>query len=389
MKYFKSVIALTAICAVISILLAVTNLITAPIIEKNASAAANEALLVVYPDGGDFTQVDISTFELPATVTDAYQASNGGYVVKLLTSGYGANMVLMCGIDGNGTVTGATCLSSSETLGYEKTYGDSLAGKTVADIDAVETISGATMTTSGYKNAVKDALNATIILGGGSVDIRSEEEILNDNLSEALPSAEGKFVSWFMAESLENVDAVYEAENGAGYVLVSGEEFIAIDNLGAVLSTVADDVKATMEANAQLILNSSLTEIDISGYSDMPSQVKKVYKTESGNYVFELGANGFGINGDHYYNPSGKQIEIKASATSDGQIIAVLTTAQYETDNIGSACANASFYTQFNGKTEADYSDIEAISGATITTNGYKTAISKVFEAVKILEGVA
>jgi electron transport complex protein RnfG len=389
MKYFKSVIALTAICAVISILLAITNLITAPIIEKNASAAANEALLVVYPDGGDFTQVDISTFQLPATVTDAYSASNGGYVIKLLTSGYGANMVLMCGIDSAGTVTGATCLSSSETLGYEKTYGDSLKGKTTADIDAVETISGATMTTAGYKNAVKDALNATIILGGGSVDIRSEEEILNDNLSEALPAAEGKFVSWFMAESLENVTAVYEAENGAGYVLVSGEEFIAVDKSGAVLSEVSDDVKATMEANAQLIINSSLTEVDISGYADMPSQVKKAYKTASGNYVFELGANGFGINGDHYYNPSGKQIEIKASATKDGKIIAVLTTAQYETDNIGSACANASFYTQFNGKTEADYSDIEAISGATITTNGYKTAIGKVFEAVKIMEGVA
>ena len=357
--------------------------------EKNQNAAANEALLVVYPDGGDFTQVDISTFQLPATVTDAYSASNGGYVIKLLTSGYGANMVLMCGIDSAGTVTGATCLSSSETLGYEKTYGDSLKGKTTADIDEVETISGATMTTSGYKNAVKDALNATIILGGGSVDIRSEEEILNDNLSEALPQAEGKFVSWFMAESLENITAVYEAENGAGYVLVSGEEFIAVDKSGAVLSEVSDDVKATMEANAQLIINSSLTEIDISGYADMPSQVKKAYKTASGNYVFELGANGFGINGDHYYNQSGKQIEIKASATKDGKIIAVLTTAQYETDNIGSACANASFYTQFNGKTEADYSDIEAISGATITTNGYKTAIGKVFEAVKIMEGVA
>ena len=389
MKYFKSVIALTAICAVIAILLALTNSITKPLIEKNAAAEANAALLVVYPEGGDFTQVDISSFELPATVTEAYSASNGGYVIKLLTSGYGANMVLMCGVDGSGTVTGATCLSSSETLGYEKTYGDSLKGKTTADIDAVETISGATMTTSGYKNAVKDALNATIILGGGSVDIRSEEEILNDNLSEALPQAEGKFVSLFMAEALENVTAVYEAENGAGYVLVSGEEFIAVDKAGAVLSSVADDVKATMEANAQLIINSSLTEIDITSYSDMPSQVKKAYKTASGNYVFELAANGFGINGDHYYNPSGKQIEIKASATKDGKIIAVLTTAQYETDNIGSACMNASFYSQFNGKTEADYSDIEGISGATITTNGYKTAIGKVFEAVKILEGVA
>ena len=78
-----------------------------------------------------------------------------------------------------------------------------------------------------------------------------------------------------------------------------------------------------------------------------------------------------------------------AVIVKDGKIIAVLTTAQYESKNIGDACADASFYTQFNGKTEADYSDIEAISGATITTNGYKTAIGKVFEAVKIMEGVA
>ena len=389
MKYFKSVIALTVICALVAVLLALTNSITKPLIEQNASAEANAALLIVHPDGGDFTQVDLSTYELPATVTEAYTASNGGYVVKLLTSGYGADMVLMCGIDANGVVTGATCLSSTETLGYEKTYGDSLTGKTVEDIDSVEAISGATKTTAGYKNAVKDALNAAIILGGGSVDIRSEEEILNDSLNEALPAGEGKFVSWFMVEALENVTAVYEAENGAGYVLVSGEEFIAIDKSGAVLTAVADDVKAVMEANAQLILNSSIEEIDITGYSDMPTHVKKAYKTASGNYVFDLEAKGFGINGDHYYNPSGKPIELKASATSDGKIIAVLTIAQYETDGIGSTCADASFYTQFNGKVEADYSDIEGISGATITTNGYKTAVSKVFEAVKILEGVA
>ena len=238
MKHFKSVIALTAICAAISLLLALTNSITAPLIEKNAAAEANAALLIVHPDGGEFTQLDLTGKELPATVTEAYSASNGGYVVKLLTSGYGSDMVLMCGIDANGTVTGATCLSSTETLGYEKTYGDSLAGKTVEDIDSVEAISGATKTTAAYKNAVKDALNATIILGGGSVDIRSEEEILNDNLKEALPAGEGKFVSWFMVEELENVTAVYEAENGVGYVLVSGEEFIAIDKTGAVLTTV-------------------------------------------------------------------------------------------------------------------------------------------------------
>lgn len=389
MKHFKSVIALTVICALVAVLLALTNSVTAPKIAEMEKANANAALVIVYENGGDFTEIDISTYDLPATVTAAYSASNGGYVIELLTSGFNPDMSIMCGIDGDGTVTGATCLKSAETNGAEKDYGDKLVGKTSEDIDAVETIAGSTKTTAAYKNAVKDAINATIILGGGSVDIRSEEEILNDNLNAALPAAEGKFVSWFMVEALENVSAVYEAENGAGYVLVSGEEFIAVGADGKVISAVSDDVKAVMESNVQLILNSSLTEVDISGYEDMPSQVKKVYKTETGNYVFDLGANGFGINGDHYFNPSGKQIEIKASATADGDIIEVITVAQYETDGYGSGCQEASFYSQFNGKTEADYTEIEGVSGATITTNGYKTAVGKVFEAVKILEGVA
>ena len=141
-----------------------------------------------------------------------------------------------------------------------------------------------------------------------------------------------------------------------------------------------------MSANAQLIIASELTELDISGY-DMPKQIEKAYKTATGNYVFELKAAGFGINGDEYYYPSGEHIRIKASVTADGTIIACETTYQKETDGIGSACADESFYSQFNGKTADNYGEIDAIGGATITTNGYKTAVSKVFEAVKILEG--
>ncbi len=112
-------------------------------------------------------------------------------------------------------------------------------------------------------------------------------------------------------------------------------------------------------------------------------------KTASGNYVFELHAAGFGINGDQYYYPSGEYINIKVSVTADGKILACETVSQKETDGIGSACAEEKFYSQFNGKNETNYGEIDAIGGATITTNGYKTGVSKVFEAVKILEGVA
>ena len=388
-KYIKSVVALTAICAVVAILLAVTNFITAPVIEKNASSAANEALAVVLPEGKDFALVDLSTYELPATVTEAYSEAGGGYVVKLTTSGYGNDMVIMCGINAAGEITGATCLSSNETLGEEKTYGDTAVGVNLDTIEGLATVSGVTKTTQGYKDALKDALNTAVILGGGSVDIRSDEEILADNLDACLPAGEGAFTKWFVTEALTDVSDVYIADNGAGYVFVSGEEFIAVDGEGNVLSDASDDVKTVMSANAQAVASSESTEIDIASYEDMPTAIDKAYKTTSGNYVFELHAAGFGINGDQYYYPSGEYINIKVSVTPDGKILACETVSQKETDGIGSACADASFYSQFNGKDESNYSEIDAISGATITTNGYKTGVSKVFEAVKILEGVA
>ncbi len=165
-EYIKSVIALTVICAVLAVILAVTNGITAPIIKENENAAANEALLVVMPNGESFEAVDIAGYELPSTVTSVHKEVSGGYVVQLLTSGYGSDMAIMVGIDKDGAVTGATCLKSSETLGYEKTYGENAVGKTAEDIDSLDTVAGATLTTTGYKNAVKDALNTALIIEG-------------------------------------------------------------------------------------------------------------------------------------------------------------------------------------------------------------------------------
>ena len=208
-KMMKSAVALTVICAVVAVLLAATNFITAPVIEANDAAAANEALLVVMPGGTGFEPVDISSYTLPSTVNEVFKEANGGYVVKLTTAGYSTGMVIMVGVDASGTVTGATCLGSSETLGYEKTYGETTVGATLETVDSLDTIAGATRTTEGYKNAVKDALNTAVIMGGGSVDIRNPEQILADNLNAALPEGEDKFTSFFIQEVLEVTDAVY------------------------------------------------------------------------------------------------------------------------------------------------------------------------------------
>ena len=390
MKSVRSTLTLLLICAVMAVLMAVTNTITAPIIEKNQAAAANDALKVVMPNGEGFEKMDVSGYTLPATVTEVYSEAGGGYVFRLSTTGYSSGLVILCGVNADGTISGTTCLASSETLGYEKTFGENFIGKNMEGVDAVDTVSGATRTTGAYRGAMKDALNAATILGGGSVDLRTEEEILNDNLSAALAAAAGKFTKLFIVEVIEGIDAVYTADNGKGAVCIVGEQFIAVDETGAVLTDVSADVAANVAAQMAKLNATVTTDIDLTQFEGLPSACLSAKKTDSGNYILEMRGAGYGINGgDDYHPASGEYIYIRVSMTADGKIIDCLTVSQKETDNIGSVCADASFYSQFVGKTEADYNEIDAISGATLTTNGYKKAIERAFTSVKIFEGGA
>ncbi len=380
-KTVKSTAVLVCLCAVMAVLLALTNAVTAPIIERNREAAANEALLEVLPDGEGFEKVAFDAAKLPKTVTEVYKEKNGGYVITLTTAGYGSDMVVMCGIKADGTVSGVVCLSSNETLGYEKSYGSNFVGKDVAGVEAVDTISGATKTTAAYKNAVKDALNAVVILGGGTVDLRTDAEILLDNLSAALPAAEGKFSKLFIVEVIEGIDAVYTAENGKGWVYVIGEEFIAVNEDG-------ETDNETVEAAHEIL---SATETETIDITDVKTQIRNLLsakKTATGNYVLEVQGAGYGIKGgDDYHPASGKYIVVRVSMTAEGKIIDTYTVSQEETKGIGDACADEKFYGQFDGKTESDYKGIDAIAGATLTTNGYLKAIEDAFAAVKIMEG--
>lgn len=385
-KHIKSVISLTAICAVVALLLGVTNFITAPIIKKQEDQKVAQALLVVLPNGEEFKNVDLSSYKLPATVTEAYSEKNGGYVFKMTTTGYASGLVVLCGVDSEGKVTGATCIASSETNGAEKDYGSKFTNKTADEVDSIDTVSGSTKTTLAYKNAVKDALNSFTILNGGSVDLRSEEEILADNLKTALPAADGKFTEVFITEDIGAISAVYSADNGAGFVFLKGENFVATDSQGNVLTETEEALKTEIASAAQKITSSKLTEIDITKYKNISESVEKVYETASGNYVFNLKAAGYGVRNQY---GSGEYIKIKVSLTGEGKIIACKTVSQKESENYGDACGKPSFYKQFNGKDETTYSEIDAISGATTTTKAYKNAIAKAFETLKILKGEA
>ncbi len=383
-KYLGSIISLTAVCLVVSVLLAAANGTTAPIIDKAEGDKANAALLAVMPEGKDFRELDISKYTLPPSITGAYGEAGGGHILHITTTGYAPGLTIMCGVDKNGKITGAVCISGGETLGYEKTYGERFSGLAADEAKNVATISGATKTTTAYKNAVSDAVKAAVILSGGDADIRTEEEILRDNLAAALPAGEN-FEKEFLAEELPQISAVYKAENGAGYVFLTGERFVGVDAGGNVITDTDEETKTAIQAAFEVHTSTVLSEIDLAAYDGISPRVAKAYKTARGGYVFELAAAGYGINGG--YGASGKYIRIKVSATASGKIIDCVTLEQHETAGIGSACADPKYYTQYNGKTAQTVGEVDTIAGATYTHRGYSVAVSKVFETIEILKG--
>ena len=163
-EFIQPIVVLMAICLVISTALALTNDVTAPVIEKAAAEAAEAARKEVLPEADSFDLMQITG--LPETVTEVYEAANGtGYVFMLTAKGYGGDMNLICGMDAGGNITACKTLSHSETSGLgsktaEEGYRSQYVGVNAGTLGNVQAISGATISSDAYKNAISDAFAA-------------------------------------------------------------------------------------------------------------------------------------------------------------------------------------------------------------------------------------
>lgn len=157
------IVVLTVICLLIASILAFTNQVTEPIITQAAELRAEQARVETLPDADSFEKLDVSG--LPATISEVYKASNGvGYVFMIKTKGYGGDMELICGIGADGKITSCKTLAHSETAGVgaktaEEPFRSQFAG-VGEDLDGVSAISGATISSTAYISAIKDAFTA-------------------------------------------------------------------------------------------------------------------------------------------------------------------------------------------------------------------------------------
>jgi electron transport complex protein RnfG len=164
------IVVLTAVCIVVSLLLAVTNSYTAPVIEEAAKQREDAVRIEILPDADSFEPVEDGKF--PDTVKSVYRAENGaGFVFTLEVEGYGGKIGVIMGIDSEGHISDAKVLSHTETAGLgsklsEPEYTDQYKGKG-KDLENIEAISGATVSSRAFESAVKGAFEVFESLEGG------------------------------------------------------------------------------------------------------------------------------------------------------------------------------------------------------------------------------
>ena len=155
---------------------------------------------------------------------------------------------------------------------------------------------------------------------------------------------------------------------------------LVVSLLLAYINTVTSPIiseaeqKAAQEAMVEVLSEAdSFTPIEIDG---LPERVTEVYRAENGSgYVFMLTTKGYG--GD---------MKLICAIKSDGTIEACKTLSHSETSGLGSKTAEDAYRNQYSGKTSDTLSEVDAISGATISSTAYKSAIEDAFAAYEMIK---
>ena len=403
MKNIKPTLVLSCIYMAVALILSAINMITGPIIEAQRAAAANGALIEVMPDGTGFEEIDISALGLPEVITNAYKETSGkGYVFRVTSTGYKSGMVIMVGIDAEGKITGTKCLETQDTFGKEPQIDNTYNGQSIADF-APNMITGATMTSIGYRDAVNNALQSFVLASGGKLD---PAIALEAKIAELAPG----FVNPAAVDASGSFKKILKASNDAGFAYISSDgetAFLTLvnatggvavydaegNNVTDAQTALAEEAKAHAAANQK-----SYTE-------DLTAKISRIYADASEIAPIEftafntvVSAVSFKSEGNEYYGFYSRsygyaQMDVYVIIDANGAIAKVDAKALFfdaEYFNVAkqfTAEDTAAYKNGFEGLTTSENAPI--ITGATYTSDAIKQSTTEAFDIFNSIKGGA
>lgn len=220
-KNLKPLYVLVGICLIVAALLAGINVFTAKVIEQRQNQAIQESLATVAPDPDNVSFKPVDRPETaPAGVGEIYKDEiSGAYAVTVKRQGYKSVISMTVGVGADGKIIKVVITDEQESHGKAEfaTFPDRFAGKGADEIEDVEAITSATVSSNAVKAGVTDAL---VALGFAQPEAE-------------LPRTEAELIGYAKqlidgAEDFENitpkgedglVKRIYEETSGKGYVM--------------------------------------------------------------------------------------------------------------------------------------------------------------------------
>ena len=137
---------------------------------------------------------------------------------------------------------------------------------------------------------------------------------------------------------------------------------------------VIEEAAALREAEARNEIIPSATGFDLVEFDGLPDTVRAVYRSHNDvGYIFILTTGGYG--GD---------MRLICGIGPDGNVIRCSVLEHSETKGLGSKVSEPQFENKFDGK-DSRLEGVDAIGGATISSNAFISAVMDAFEAFVII----
>ncbi len=376
---FKLALRLFVFAFVAAVALAMTNEVTKGPIEAQKLAAKMDALNTVLP-GCEYTQIAYEGIAEGSSLDEIFEAKDAsgavaGYALTAAPQGYGGPIPITVGISTEGCITQTYVGALQETAGLGTRVADAefkdqfiaIAADPDTLRDDVDTIGGATVSSSAFVNAVSEILTYSKNTLGIAPAAGDKDAILA-----AAAAAAGN------AEPVVTTNA-YDV-TGFGPMKVE----VAVDDAGKVVSVKVLEHNETPGFGADLIADTAIFDAlvgqDIAGAAiDVKAGVTLTSKAINS----ALKAAGPQVPADPYTVKGFDKFTIEI-AVSDGQIASVSVPAHGETPGFGADLLTEEALASLVGQDLATAS-FDVKSGVTMTSN----AINEALKAAAKAHGIA
>ena len=368
---------------VASVLLAVTNEVTKGPIEQQKLASKMAALNTVLP-GCEYEQIEYEGISDDSTLDEIFIGKNAdgsikGYALTANPQGYGGEIPITLGVSEGGYVTQVYVGSLQETQGLGSRVGDDAFKEQfiaiAADPDTlrndVDTIAGATISSSAFVNAVQEMLTYT----KGTLGIEPHAGDKDAILAEAAAINGGD----------EGEDAPVETTTNT-YDVTGFAPFkvdVTVDSNGKIESVSVPENSETPGLGADLIADQSIFDAlvgqDIAtAQIDVKSGVTLTSNAINDALKQAASAGESGEGSAKVYDVTGfAPFKVEIALDDAGKIVSVSVPENNETPGFGAdLIADQSVFDALVGQDIAT-AQIDVKSGATLTSNAINDALKQ------------